>query len=247
MPNTRKSKPRRPTPRVPARLTSLLRLSAPLVLLALLPIAVPGLMAESADQAQPPQQPPQQAAADAPCSVAGMVAAGQARLPGVIVSVTAGRGRRGAHDVDGSRRPLPCDDSGPGRFVVKAELAAFATVTKDVAAEAPCQARLDIVMTLASRVRASTPSAPRGGIGRPGARRSRPPVRPQRPGSRAAGSGSGHAGRRPPRPGLRVSSSVSVRRSRAPTGPDEELTVTTEDTRALAEGLNCRRALRPRR
>ena len=117
MPNTRRSTPRRPTPCVPSMLTRLLRLSAPLVLLALLPIAVPGLLAESAGQTQapPPQQPPQQAgAANAPCSVAGMVAAGQARLPGVVVSVTPDGGRRGAHDVDGTRRPIPRDASRAG-------------------------------------------------------------------------------------------------------------------------------------
>ena len=161
MPNTRRSTPRRPTPCVPAKLMRLLRLSAPLVLLALLPIAVPGLLAESADQAQaqPPQQPPQQADANAPCSIAGMVAAGQARLPGVIVSVTPAGGGAALTTSTGLDGRYHVTLPGPGRYVVKTELAAFATVTKELAAEAPCQARLDVVMTLASRVPAPAPAA----------------------------------------------------------------------------------------
>jgi hypothetical protein len=157
MPNTRRSRPRRPTPCVPAMLMTVLRLLAPLVLLALLPIVVPGLLAKSADQtqAQPPQQPPAQAGANAPCSVAGMVAAGQARLPGVIVSVTPAAGGAVLTTSTGLDGRYHLTIPGPGRYVVKAELAAFAAVTKEASAEAPCQARLDIVMTLASRVPAS--------------------------------------------------------------------------------------------
>ncbi len=238
MANTRKSKPRRPTSCASATLTSLLRLSAPLVLLALLPVAVPGLLAESADQAQSPLQPPQQAAANAPCSVSGMAAAGQARLPGVIVSVTAAAGGAALTTSTGLDGRYHVTIPGPGRFVVKAELAAFATVTKDVSAEAPCQARVDIVMTLASRVRASTPSAP------PAASAGQAPAKPTGgapagPSAAAAqGQAAGTRGAGSPRPASGQFQRVGATVAGDQQGQTTDLTVTTEDTRALAEGLN---------
>ncbi len=223
-------------------LMSLLRLSAPLVLLALVPIAMPGLLAESPEQAQgQPPQPPPQAGANAPCSVAGMVAAGQARLPGVIVSVTPAAGGAALTTSTGLDGRYHVAIPGPGRFVVKAELAAFATVTKDVSAEAPCQARLDIVMTLASRVPASAPVAPsapsaaaagqapvKPAAGAPAAPAAAA-AQPQAAGARGAGS---------QRPASGQFQRVGATGASNQQGQTTELTVTTEDTRALAEGLN---------
>ncbi len=223
---------------------NLLRLLAPLVLLALLPIAVPGLLAESADQAQapPPQQPPAQAGANAPCSVAGMVAAGQARLPGVIVSVTPAGGGATLTTSTGLDGRYLVTLPGPGRFVVKAELAAFAAVTKDVAAEAPCQARLDLVMTLASRVPAPTPAA--APAAPPVAAAGQAPPKPAAgapaapaaaaPGTQTAGARAGG----PQRPASGQFQRVGATGTGTQPGQGQELTVSTEDTRALAERLN---------
>jgi hypothetical protein len=212
------------------------------VLLALLPIAVPGLLAESAGQApaQPPPQPSAQAGAGAPCSVAGMVAAGQARLPGVIVSVTPDGGGQALTTSTGLDGRYHVTIPGPGRFVVKAELAAFATVTKEVAVESPCQARLDIVMTLASRVPATTP--PAAAAAQPGTAAVQTPAKPAAgattataPGAQAApGARAGGAPRQAPGQFQRVGAAGTGTQQ----GQAEELTVSTEDTRALAERLN---------
>ena len=244
MPNTRRSTPRRPKPCVPAILMSLLRLSAPLALLALVPIAVPGLLAESADQAQgqPPPQPPQQAAANAPCSVTGMVAAGQARLPGVIVSVTPAAGGAALMTSTGLDGRYHLTLPASGRYVVKAELSAFATVTKAVAAEAPCQASLDIVMTLASRVPVSTPAAtpavpPVAGAGQaPAKPAAGAPTAPAAaaPGTTAAGARGAGSQRQAAGQFQRVGATGSGNQA----GQTTELTVTTEETQALAERLN---------
>ena len=151
-----------------------------------------------------------------------MVAAGQARLPGVIVSVTPAAGGAALTTSTGLDGRYHVTIPGPGRYVVKAELAAFATVTKEVSAEAPCQARLDIVMTLASRVpagidaAAAPPAAPAGqaAVSQPAVRRSAPAAaaaQAARPPARGAPARSVR---------LPVSSSVSARPARATSRAD---------------------------
>ena len=68
-----------------SRIIRLLRLAAPLVVLALLPIAVPGLLAESSGTSA---RQGAQGGSGASCTITGVVAAGQTRLPGVEVTAT---------------------------------------------------------------------------------------------------------------------------------------------------------------
>ena len=135
-------------------LTGVLRSLAPLIILALAPIAIPWLLAESSRQV--PLQP-QAAAPGAACGVAGVVTAGTAKLPGVVITVTATSGGSAVVTSTGLDGAYAVSLPAPGRYELKAELAAFATSTKDVAAETPCQVRLDVAMTLASRVQAAAP------------------------------------------------------------------------------------------
>ena len=242
MPNTRRSTRRRPTRCVPALLSRLLRLSAPLVLLALLPVAVPGLLAESAEQAQgpPPQQLPQPAAANAPCSVEGMVAAGQARLPGVIVSVTPAAGGAAlttSTGLDGRYHvPIP----GPGRYRRQGRTRGVRDrheggVGGGALPGAP-RHRDDAGLARSGADTGRTASGSR----RPGVRQAGRRCACSAPGRRGAGAGSRCAWRRLAASGFR--SVPASRRDRRGAGNQQgqttDLTVTTEDTRALAEGLN---------
>ncbi len=226
MANTRRPTPRRSKPLAFAGPTRLLQALAPLVLLALLPIAVPGLLAESSGQAQPSVQ--QHAGANAPCGITGMVAAGQARLPGVTITATPQGGGAPITTSTGLDGRYVVTIPGPGRYVVKAELAAFATVARDVAVEVPCQARLDIILTLASRVpppipaAQAAPSASAGGQASPG------------PAASAAPPPTSGASRQPPGQFQRVGATGTADAQ----GQAVQLSTTTEETRALAEQLN---------
>jgi trimeric autotransporter adhesin len=199
----------------------------PLLMLGLLPIAVPGLLAEAPDAGQAPPQPA------APCAVSGIVSAGQAKLPGVAVTV-ASKSAAGAEPMAGSTGidgkysvPLP----GPGLYEVKVELAGFATVVKEFAAEPSCQARLDLTMTLASRVPASSP-APAAAGAQPGGT---PPVAAApAAGSNAAAPRSGAAGAQRQAPGQfrQVTGGGTANQVQA------DLSTSAEDARALAEHLS---------
>ncbi len=199
-------------------------------MLLLAPLALPGLTAESVQgTAQPPQ------AAVAGCSVSGTVSAGQAKLPGVVVSVSV-PGEPPAEPVSSTATgtdgrfaaPLP----GPGHYTIKAELAAFATVMKDVSVETPCQARVDITMTLASRV--PRPAAAPGQSGsQPAAAEAAARVAA---GARATGAvaGTGPAGpQRPAGPFQRVAGTGSAQPQ-----PQADLSASADDARALAEHLS---------
>ena len=245
MPNTRRFTRRRPWARVSTRLIRLARALAPLALLALLPIAVPGLLADSAGPArrQGAPQAPAQAGANAPCVIAGMISAGQSRLPGVTVTITPQAGGAALTTSTGLDGKYLLTLPAPGRYTVKAELAAFAAVTKEVAAESPCQVRADITLTLASRVPApaatpATPSAPpTTGAGEA----------PQKPAAAAAAGAPTPAGTRPQGTGQAAAGQrqapgqfqrVGATGTAGQQGQATDLTVTTEDTRAVAERLN---------
>ena len=85
-----------------SRIIRPLRLAAPLVVLGLLPIAVPGLLAESFGAAA--RQGAQGGGAS--CAVTGLVTAGQTRLPGVEVTATPHAGGTPNRDLDRARRGL---------------------------------------------------------------------------------------------------------------------------------------------
>lgn len=204
-------------------LTGVLRSLAPLIILALAPIAIPGLLAESSRQV--PLQP-QAAAPGAACGVAGVVTAGTAKLPGVVITVTATSGGSAVVTSTGLDGAYAVSLPAPGRYELKAELAAFATSTKDVAAETPCQVRLDVAMTLASRVQAAAPptapiQAPATGAHPPSAAA---PAGPAGPGSQRLAPGQFQR--------------VGPAGNSGATGQVEQLSTTADDARALAEHLN---------
>jgi hypothetical protein len=117
--------------------------------------------------------------------VSGTITAGRVALPGVVVTLS------GADN-----QPLDVTSSGPdgryalkspgdGSYRLKAELVAFAPLVRDVTIDqASCQQRIDLVMTLASRVPAvaSTP---------PAASANAAPGAPAVPGGRLRNSGGG--------------------------------------------------------
>jgi hypothetical protein len=199
----------------PQGFTRTAKLLSPLVLLVLLPIAVPSLHA----QAQVPAPAAQSGVA--PCTLAGTVTAGPARLPGVAITVT-GAVEQGAATSTGTDGLYQVALPGPGQYTVGAELAAFAPVTREVTVDASCHARLDLVMTLASRVPAPVPSGgPRAGPG---------PVSPPSTPARSGGTSSA------PPPGnrfQRVGGAGGTAR-----GQSEQLSVTSDDAQALAEHLS---------
>jgi trimeric autotransporter adhesin len=110
------------------------------------------------------------------CAVAGVISAGQSRLPGVVVTIA------GAADGPSAATSTALDGRytvsvpGPGRYTLKAELAAFATVSREVLVGDSCQARADVTLTLASRTAGAPPVAARPlalpgqrpGVGSPG-------------------------------------------------------------------------------
>ena len=102
----------------------------------------------------PPQTPP-----TPPCTITGTVSAGQAKLPGVAITVVPKSGGNpilASTGNDGSFRVHP---AGPGDYDVLAELSAFASAVKTVTLGPDCQGKVDLTTTLRSRVPA-TAAAP---------------------------------------------------------------------------------------
>jgi trimeric autotransporter adhesin len=202
-----------------------LRPLAPLVMLLLVPLAIPGLLADSS-----PQGTPQAPGATAGCSISGTVSAGPAKLPGVVVTVTSKTAGTESWatstGVDGKYTvPVP----GPARYDVKTELAAFATVIKEVVAEPACQARLDVTMTLASRAPAK-PAQP-AATGQPEAA-----AAAAAPGAPTAGTAL-----RPAPAGAQRQTAGQFQRvagAGAAGQAQADLSTTAEDARALAEHLS---------
>ena len=130
------------------------------------------------------------------CSIGGSVSASSVPLPGVVLTLKAADGRTvdaSSTLPDGSYALKP---PGPGAYRLSAELLAFAPVARDVTLdESSCRQRIDLAMTLASRVKvdaapalAPAPAAtpPSGSAG----------DTPRRQGGRAgAGAGAAGAGR----------------------------------------------------
>jgi trimeric autotransporter adhesin len=106
------------------------------------------------------------------CTVAGEVTTGRARLPGVVITVTPAAGAPATATSTGLDGRYAAPVEGPGTYTVQADLAAFAPATREVTVDASCQARLDLVLTLASRTPGAAPIA------------AKPmPVQPVRPGA----------------------------------------------------------------
>src|SRR6185312_12587172 len=106
---------------------------------------------------------PKSAQAKAVFIVRGMVKAGSTPLPGATVTASntlTGKKTSAATDIDGSYSlTLP----GRGRYVIKAELAAFAPSTKEVViTPAAPQATVDADLMLASRAQIAAALANRG-------------------------------------------------------------------------------------
>jgi len=211
----------------------LLRNLAPLVLLALLPVAVPGLLAESTGQASP------QAGTGGPgtaCRITGTITAGQSRLPGVVVTAVPRSGGTPLVTSTGLDGVYVLAIPGPGQYDIKAELAAFATVSREASGDIPCQARIDLVMTLASRVPATTSAAPTSGQTRPTA------TGVPTPGAAATGAPTPGAAR-PQGAGSQRAASGQFQRVAASgnggaQGQVDQLSTTAEDAQTLAEHLS---------
>ena len=124
---------------------------APAVAVAAL-LALPlsaGMLADAARQGQTP-----------PCVIRGSATTGQARLPGVGLTVTPKAGGTPISTSTGQDGTYSVAIPGPGTYTVVADLTGFAPVTLDVVVEPSCRAQQDVVLTLASRVEAPKPAAP---------------------------------------------------------------------------------------
>jgi trimeric autotransporter adhesin len=114
------------------------------------------------------------------CAIAGIVTSGGIPLPGVALSAAAGEGAAASStDVEGAFRLRV---SPGGTVTLRAELTGFAALERAVVlpAQPPCDTRVDLEMTLASR---SPSPAPTAGAMAPAGR------------GRAGGPGRGQAGR----------------------------------------------------
>jgi hypothetical protein len=231
-----RSTTRRPTGGNVSVRNAIMRALSPLVLLALAPLAIPALLAEA------PQQGSVQTGTGgpaAPCRVSGTVTAGQAKLPGVVVAATPRVGGVALSTSTGIDGMYVLALPGPGQYELRADMAAFASVTKEVSlpVETPCRAQLDLMMTLASRVQAPATAAPATAAAPATPAQAGPPAAtlpapPQSTSGRPQGAG---AQRQAPGQFQRVSPSGNAG---AQGQPQAELSTTSEDAQALAEHLN---------
>ena len=110
---------------------------------ALVVTAFAPVLMRAADQAQTPTG----------CTVAGLITSNRIPLPGVVVSLVSDGGivDVSSSGTDGAyvlRVPMT------GSFALKAELTAFAPVTRDITVDPnSCAQRVDVSMMLASRAR----------------------------------------------------------------------------------------------
>jgi trimeric autotransporter adhesin len=219
------------------------RAIAPLAMLLLLPLAIPGLLADGPAQGQGQGLGLAPAAG---CRIAGTISAGQTRLPGVVVTVAADAGdaagapapaavptlpvaapAQTSTGIDGAYSvPLP----GPGRYRLRAELAGFAPVTRDVVAEPACQVRLDLPMTLASRV----PAQPDHAAGQ----RAGTPAAATEAAAASAAPSTGNRSGAPQRLATGQFQRVSGAASAGASAGQAELSASADDAQALAEHLN---------
>jgi hypothetical protein len=121
------------------------------------------------------------------CTIGGVIVSGRTPLPGVVVSIV----DADAHAVDatasGTDGIYSLKVPGAGRYTLKAELVAFAPISRSVElSAASCQQRVDLSMTLASRV----PQAATVAAAAPGA-----PAAPVTPASAAAPTARVNGGR----------------------------------------------------
>ena len=148
---------------------------APAVAVAAL-LALPlsaGMLADAARQGQTP-----------PCVIRGSATTGQARLPGVGLTLTPIAGGAAISTSTGQDGSYSVVIPGPGTYTIATDFTGFAPVTLDVVVEPSCRAQQDIALTLASRVEA--PNRPHRPVRRPrrpharpiGARHPRPSAEP---------------------------------------------------------------------
>jgi hypothetical protein len=114
--------------------------------------------------AQSPGTPPQTASTPA-CTISGTVSTGQAKLPGVAITVVPKDGSDPlltSTGLDGSFRVHP---GKPGDYDVLAELSAFVSTAKTITVGPDCQAKVELTTTLRSRAPAAgaTPVSPTAG------------------------------------------------------------------------------------
>jgi trimeric autotransporter adhesin len=133
------------------------------------------------------------------CTVTGLVTAGTSRLPGVVVTLTAAEGGQVVSASTGLDGRFTAAIPGPGRYTLKAELAAFAAAGREVVVGESCQARADVSLTLASRAQGAPPVAARP-LAVPGPRPASAPSQfqrvgqvPGRPGAAGAQAGASAA------------------------------------------------------
>jgi hypothetical protein len=100
------------------------------------------------------------AAAPAICGVAGTISSGGTPLPGVVVSIVDDAGRSNGATTTGLDGSYAIEVSQTGRYTLRTEFVAFAPMTREVTLDSgACRARIDLTLTLASRVPAATSAA----------------------------------------------------------------------------------------
>ena len=86
------------------------------------------------------------------CTVAGVVTSGSTPLPGVAITAVTSDGREVASSATELSGVYELRVPGPGSYAIRAELAAFAPLSRQIALTAEaCTTRLDLALTLASR------------------------------------------------------------------------------------------------
>ncbi len=116
-----------------------------------------------------------------PCAVSGLVQSGSLPLPGVAIVALGADGTEVASTSTEQNGSYVLRLAAPGTYQIKASLAAFATSSREATlTTAECAGRVDIALTLASRVPAATAAA---------STTPRPAQAPPRSGATATGSG----------------------------------------------------------
>ena len=143
----------------------------------------------------PASASPAQPQAPAACAVTGTITAGQIPLPGVALTLTPSTGPD-AKTIAGSTGPdgtfeLPVP--GPGEYVLKGELVAFASVERTITLTPDaCRAQVTLSTTLASR----QPKPAAEAHASDGATNAPPPTRPTAPAQ--SGTVQAEPGHKPP-------------------------------------------------
>ena len=146
-----------------------------------------------------PQQAQSTTQSSQPCAVSGLVQSGSVPLPGVAIVALGADGAEVASTSSEQNGSYVLRLAAPGTYQIRASLAAFAPSAREATlTAADCSSRIDLVLTLASRVPAASTPGPSGSSPQAGPALRQAQGRALRQAQGRAGARAG--ARKPPRP-----------------------------------------------